>query len=656
MKNKILSIVMLFALVCTLGGEVILSAFAVKASAAEDIPKNIKTTSIEEDNLELSVTKYGKDSSGQCSVYSFMEYCYSEHEDIMKNFSLFVYVYNPTEKEIVLEKEFNTITINGDQFFLNCLDKTSNNRFYKFEVSNAVVGEIVDGARKYDVSELQIYHGYSSEYLDKCAIDSIYEFRGYGGWCDSEKNPESTLECIKTGSESISFEVHDTYYRTGSTNNLDYSTINSVYFSLPIDYIQKYGSVTQIKAKWYEYLTSPMYITNDKSVYADMIDNAGDKLTLLNDFCVFWGISERKVDGFDSDYYVSSGLNIGLEDDGSNLKFTNSLMNAYSITVKDESKIFSYYDSFQWLFLKEDAETKEDYRVKSEELIKYAQKYTLNHSDNLIRNRYSTELFMPYIEQNRIELLSNPSEKCGLVEIVFDIEKEEKFSKVEQSIWDKIWNKHSVEGVWYSPIVEVQEGDLYLDPRVFSEKYLVNIDDVNEIIDFGKTAYSNSEVPFLLRHAVTNYSASEAHFATNLLGDSDGYDESSGELPSYFQLGRKNGYVAQETVFLDFDVISLEFTSDDGINKKIIGVVSAPIDIFNDLTAPDGMVNDVQDEEWWQILVALLGLILLVVIVIFLWPFISFFLGILWTGIKVVVSIITLPFRVLLNIMFKRKR
>ena len=43
-------------------------------------------------------------------------------------------------------------------------------------------------------------------------------------------------------------------------------------------------------------------------------------------------------------------------------------------------------------------------------------------------------------------------------------------------------------------------------------------------------------------------------------------------------------YVATQTVFLDFDIIELTFNRDG--EYRVIPVVSSPLDIINDITAP----------------------------------------------------------------------
>ena len=71
-----------------------------------------------------------------------------------------------------------------------------------------------------------------------------------------------------------------------------------------------------------------------------------------------------------------------------------------------------------------------------------------------------------------------------------------------------------------------------------------------------------------------------------------------------------DGYVAQETVFTDFDVISLTFRSADGQTDTVIGVCADPIDIFNGIDPPPGLGDDNNE------LAALIAGIIIIVILI----------------------------------------
>ena len=94
-------------------------------------------------------------------------------------------------------------------------------------------------------------------------------------------------------------------------------------------------------------------------------------------------------------------------------------------------------------------------------------------------------------------------------------------------------------------------------------------------------------------------------------------------------------YIAQESVFLDFDIIQLTFNKEG--DYTVIPVVSSPIDIVNDITTPTNMPSGV---DYWKIIIALiLGIILLV-----------FFAPILPFIVRFVIWLVCLPFKAINNL------
>jgi len=154
----------------------------------------------------------------------------------------------------------------------------------------------------------------------------------------------------------------------------------------------------------------------------------------------------------------------------------------------------------------------------------------------------------------------------------------------EFGFWDTIFgNIPSETGREISPIQVLKESDLSGTEAEISQRLLVNIKDVEDL----KAAYedavkvdplnSDDEECYLVlfRFATSNYYAAPA----------DIYEE---KFPHTTYT--KMAYVAQQSVFFDFDVIDLTFNK-DGV-YTVIPVVSDPIDIVNDLTSPTDMGDD----------------------------------------------------------------
>ena len=262
-------------------------------------------------------------------------------------------------------------------------------------------------------------------------------------------------------------------------------------------------------------------------------------------------------------------------------------------------------------------------------------------NEKLIRGKYATGLFTDSIDEDRIRFLEDQTQKSGYVNMEFtagvhyDYNTGNFFidSDKDQSKWNEFWFGTKYVGWTYSPIEIISEGDLYLPVKNFANKYYVDPQDVPQIIENAKLAYSKDERPVLLRFAVTDYYSSTARFD---YAEEDAFDMSA-----------QDGYVAQQTVFLDFDVLSMGFQSEDGYMEIVIPVVAKPIDIINDLTPPEDLV---EEQEWWQKLVAILLLILLIVILNLVFPAFGRFCGVIWNGIKSIFEwiwkVITFPFRI----------
>lgn len=86
---------------------------------------------------------------------------------------------------------------------------------------------------------------------------------------------------------------------------------------------------------------------------------------------------------------------------------------------------------------------------------------------------------------------------------------------------------------------------------------------------------NNGQKPVLFRFAVTDYYASTAYFDSH----------------SNIFFTNADGYVAQETLFFNFDIISLTFRDEAG-KDTVLGVVTDPLDIIPDIEpAPDTPVS-----------------------------------------------------------------
>ena len=657
----------------------ILTIFTMTASAEASIT-SFDDTSIEEDLLNIDVSNYPANSAGECDIVSFMEFCYTNHSYYEQCYGLYVYIYNPPMQSIIPDSESNKINClvgydeNGKSIYENVnleyLDKTYNNLFYKFKLANssrflAMAREYAsnnDGKRIYEFIDLQLKH--STAVIAHSNISKRYEWSGYAAYCDENNSPLSTLECKDFGVRSIHLNLKQTNYRFVPVGTIC-DELNSVYFEIPEEYFKDFGNLNKIKAEWYEYKTEPIFVTSDAGAYSGLWDMRGVE---IDEYGKTW-VTKVVDDSFVGP--LAPGTNYGdtyqvydfcgcywrvlweesigaIEMDGSpsleliwhktyNPKCRPDIDNTKGVDLSDD---WTYVDTLRWLFYVDDVTGSGGYCVSSDEVKEYIKRYTNDFpNEPVLHGKYASSLFADSIDADRIQFLENPSDKKGYVKMEFtageDFDEKVGNSFLDadssQTAWNKFWFGTDYERVTYSPIVVIKEGDLYLSSSDFAKKYYVNEIDAPDIIKSAKQAYSKENRPVLLRFAVTDYYASSARF--------DYAEEDR------FDLSEQDGYVAQETVFLEFDVISLGFQSEDGYTETVFGIVAEPIDIINGLTPPDGLV---EDEDWWQKLFMLLIIILLFVALSFIFPVLKPFFKTIWKGIKAIFkalwSIITLPF------------
>lgn len=676
-RRKAIIFTVLAALVLEL-----LSSVFIMSVRAEETVQSYDVTDIngELEAMGIDVSRYPRNDDGEAEVVSLMEYCFTQSESNIWNdkYNLFFYVYNPTGKPIKDISEMNFITVaigdeNFDKIELVSLGNTNNHLFYKLKVIDTKISDVYKsahtyaqgngGERKYVLSELQLKHENADTYVSS-DVSFEYRFSGYSSWCDDNNSEVSTLTCTNYSSKSIHLNVDYTNYRfdTQSDGKTQYD-MSSVYFSVPEEYFTNYGDLSSIKAEWYEYKTAPMFVTENQEAYEELLGVLGIEIDPYGfaeapkyqiyengvkvpniDTRIFWNIhrgeggllpdGSRKIE-----YEVYNGYNV--------YRYGQSLYNSVYKVEISFSELLANKDlidtQIAWLFCRKSVETRSDWEVSKDELLEYMKWYSSKYGDTLIRDKYSEDLFINEVDDSRI---------VGHNSVVFtDIEKdvEGDFISIKQSFWDKLFNRDKeYEGIEYSPIEVIEYPDLNLTDKEFSKKYFVNMHDVADVKSMAKTSYKNDETPVLLRFAITDYVSYPAIF-----------DSANTDLWSL--LGSENGYVAEETVFLDFDVISLGFTVDGGTSETIIGVVANPIDIIHGLTAPESM--DPEKSDWWQKIMMVLMIILFAV---FVWPIISPFItpiitvlySAIWGGIKSVIRLafktVTFPFRLLFRLIFPK--
>lgn len=654
------------------------SVFLIKAFADENGVhiKNYDSTRIEDDLADVNAYEYvGKD---YVDIVRVQEYCYSEKSFMTDYYGLYIYVFNPmdniTDKEAspFVESDKNVVNMaveyNEDgtpskyeMLALEYLDKTDTNRFYKFKVKN--VGKLYEiekaysqahNKRRYDLAGFQFKKKNGEDIVteqEDITIGKTYIYTGYSAGCALESNitdKESTLVCEVQTLETLKLEVKHTnrlMENYGLTNHGDDNicdNLHTAYFSIPERYFDDYGNLQKISAQWYEYKTSPIFVTSDESAYNAFSPYLGKNIGATIDelkWRVIWDYTSKDTLGGTAYEYFWR-------------------YNSEKLHNVDWDESFVYGDGVQnlprmsWLFYENADVSRENYRVSSDELLTYAQNYNKNQLDGvpLVRDKYSYDLFSSFgnsgngyvlnaIDEDRQKLLVNPLDKNGYVRIEADAgESENLLDMSDMSFWEKYLALRNDElNVTANRIEELSDvlSINEMTAETFAQEYLVGKQEAEDVQKYAIDEIEKGNRVILFRFATTDYYATNARF--------DKYTTNG--------MSSEDGFVSQQTVFLDFDIISLTFR-DEMQNDTVIGVVANPVDMFSSIEPSEDMRVD---DDFWDIFGTIIGSLfcigLLALFVVFLLNFCPWIIALVGKGIIVIIKgiggIICLPFKLI---------
>ena len=643
-KVKIAAL-LLAVLVCfgvVMGGQGNLSAFA-----ATDVQTAYENTNVL-DNLDgaiiggkaFDIADYPHNDEGRPQVISLVEFCYSYYADKQGDFGLYVYVYNPQDIAFDMATDRNKVQLtygNKQSYskytldFLNYSEKAGyEGRFYKFKVRLSdserkdILDMVNDDGRVYKISGIELsYKGTVTEY----PCGQTYTYSGYAQGYGSELAAGDTLSCTVDGFDKyLTLDVHSTYYRPEGTNGEAYErdTLHSVYFSVPNEIIAEYGEMTAVHATWLNARTSPIFVTGNKDVYNAVHPYVGQTVD-GGDF------TYAKDDNspipyalIASKYIESAGWN--------NASYSLSYMsyNANRTYTKSDTDLNELY----YCFLADNGDA-DSYTLPAETLVGnkakgvkgYFESYTEEHGGELINDRFSKGLFES-VASTFTDITISKDDTFELTDEV-----------ISQSLWQKFvgggYNVSGTNTYTVSAIRKVESNDFQSTAAATCEELYIDESDYDEFRDYFDKATANNETVYLFRYYQSDYTCYEvAEFQRGegtwtLLGTQFGYE-----------FVDSNAYLMQMWVQLDFDIIDLTFTK-NGVDT-IIPVVMSPMDIAADGDAP--VITTKNNLKWWQILLAVLALILIIWLLFKFAPAIVYAVG----------KVIALPFKAI-GALFKNK-
>ena len=560
------------------------------------------TSSKDENGNAFDLTDYPYDENGRVRLVTLAEYCYSYAENMRGNYALYLYLYNPTGREIDTASPLNqaqfAVSYNAEgktsafeKFDLHFCNKSTgdyNNLFYKFRVidhesaDGKTMGERVNSnIRRYDLSGVELLtkgEVNATEY----GCGGTYKYSGYAQGYGPDDTAESTLKCEVTDLETIETTVHGTVYRPdGGFHQGEQDQLSSVFFSVPDYFFTEYGEISSITAQWYEYKTNPIFVT-ENAARAAIFDNFVGKDITETGFTGSIGAWEdqEQIGGLIRDVYAW---------------VYNADMGVIGSLGEDIPRKYltAVFDTMGVDF--------EEFTVSEGQLKKALLDYSARLGGELINGKYSAALFSDEAEAGHIR-----------GERKVKIDSDAMFSltsyKLTQNFWQQIFGGSSIEITTYKDIqaiITVKEDDLKGEPSEISKRLYIGESEVEALKAEYAAAKASGKRVVLFRYAAGKYYAYPAVYNLN------NEKPSSGGYEVF-----RDGYVAEQTVYLDFDLIETTFYK-EGV-YTVIPVVSSPIDILGPVTPslPDDPIRSgCADSSAWGMSLTLLLIIVALILI-----------------------------------------
>ncbi|MBQ9782386.1 MAG: hypothetical protein IJW26_04300, partial [Clostridia bacterium] len=341
------------------------------------------------------------------------------------------------------------------------------------------------------------------------------------------------------------------WYRTKSSDKgANYQNqVNSVYFAVPNRFFDNNVTLNGIKAEWYEYKTQPIIVLENDEKYNVLKNYVGQDIGKYNNDLKYSLTSgSSALDG--SFIWYDYGYNV------------DTTFNALGTTFQ----VHNHLTTLHYLFSTNGASYK-DFDVESKVLKDYIYNYDASNVNgflNIKNGQVSADLFMLDVDDGRTKGYNLKTISVDETFDLLDYNDSHTWwnSVIDYGFFDTLFGNVPSEETRkdLSPIQVIDINKDFADLSKVGENLLIDERFVNDFYTYVNVNL-NAEEPkttCLFRFANTDYFSQE--------------------------LDSADGYLAQETIFLDFDVIQLDFAKDDV--KIVVPVVSNPIDIVADVTPP----------------------------------------------------------------------
>lgn len=558
----------------------------------------------------FDLENYPAKIDGELQFYTFLEYGYSYYANLQKNFALYLYMYNPQQLDFSSDIDANVVRMgveydekgekatDYEDFHIRYVSKSTgdyNNLFYKFKVIDSqqklfnLANSYAEkhGCRRYDIAGIYLKTDKSDVTFDK-NIGRTFKCSGYMATYGENGDNDSTFTCVAEKLETLDIKVYQTSYLTGvsSAGAYHHNNVSSVYFGIPQRVFDKYGSLWEIYAQWYECKTAPILVTSNQDFYNkalsknhyETIANSGGGTSLLYDksvdYVLWYGKHNDSVYGSQNIVHYDWAYNLRPFSMTSGSMFIQRFANSYSNVLPFVFYSPSYTDYGAFNVINKQTVAGD---VVSSAMRDYILNYkTSNYVPWHTSRNLPSELFVNEVDSAR----SDKGIKVGLnkvrttLEDTFDLKS---WNSEYGSWWDKLtqygWSYPKDEALDENhpnvkPFEEVYREQL--QSGTLSYDLLINEYDVENFKTFCNSCYEKNDVPYLFRFAVSDYTSRPITRNPGRLDVNDDVVDS---------------YLAQETVFFDFNIITMTFKGESEYHT--LAVMHTPVDVISGVKAPD---------------------------------------------------------------------
>lgn len=649
------------------------------ASAAEDPPRSIEETNALDDlegsilnGKKFDIAEWGFNERRSPEIVSFVEFGYSFYSGRRDDYGLYIYIYNPRGTAFDADPDRDKIELKaGDTEinryplrFLNYSDRPgTEGMFYKFKVGldetqrSEILNALRQDERHYRITQVDLS---VKGVLQSISCAATYKYSGYAQGYGSELMKESTLVCITDGFEDYAeLEVHQTVYRPqGDFYAGEQAQLNSCYFRVPETYYENYGILTKIICDWYEYVTKPILVTQIGDLYQFLYNTQGGDIpaagqgkgyaayfiqaqntALWGDIKAYAGGLITNAEELDNRYsigFLGKAGYMELYDGGKGCVAMNHNSGGWSPAQKLEDYSFDPANPYSAIFYTNDYKT---FSVTANEVEK-AFRSLSEKTGGAKLGAFSESLFTEDIHSDRQRGYNH-------MEIAPDDPRMLFTNYTVKNFWQDFLGTYTLNTVFetVNAIHEVTADDLAGADEAISERLYVGVGDVADLKAEYAKAKAAGERLILLRYADSHYYAIP-FFAAGILNTSnmdvsDVDDELIDEiLWKLYEDENYDGFIAQQTVYLDFKIISLNYTK-NGV-ETVIPVVMTPQNVFSPVDPPLEIDFHAPGIPWYVWLILAIVILVAIIVLVRLFPVLR---PILNAILKALVWILLLPVR-----------